>query len=378
MCCALNFDVDVDFSKTIIYGAETIHPELNRIVHVLGYQNTVQNNIKKQNSVNSSSLMKTLSNYFSFTEAAVGQGNAMLLPFPAKPGTMSSKNVIDTEYFPDILTDISSATMRGKPDLNPEPIATSFASSASSTVEIFAAAGIYTVVLAQNIMDIPTALHQVPIEKRPNPNPAIFKAYAKWYPNWTFALCCFNNDDKKEAHPMLWWYEPMFEDKLFLPALDSHDGSVPKLDQKVIIDHFLAVGSTLSDKTKFEFCYNYSCVENWKRDGLFGNRIEEFLANPNFELKISVNGNYYEKPHNLQFCPYCHQMLTRRGGENTTYQKVNYRPNNPISNELKPFLMDQVIGEQFGGQMENGDFFCSINEVREGVFNPMRRPPEIV
>ena len=162
MCCALTIDIDVDFSKTIVYGAETIHPEINRIVHVLGYQNTVQNNVKRTPissapDKHSNFLSRFFDSFGRNPRFEIGLGNAMLLPFPAKPGTMSKKSVIDTEDFPDILTDISYATMKETPSLNPEPefMDTSLSVGSSRAVEVFEAAGIYTVVLAQNPKDIP-------------------------------------------------------------------------------------------------------------------------------------------------------------------------------------------------------------------------------
>jgi hypothetical protein len=64
-----------------------------------------------------------------------------------------------------------------------------------------------------------------------------------WYPDWTFALCCFNNRHAARATPMLWWYEPMDPDSLFTPAVDCHTGAVPDLKADVVVDHTLVVGS---------------------------------------------------------------------------------------------------------------------------------------
>lgn len=49
-----------------------------------------------------------------------------------------------------------------------------------------------------------------------------------------------------DAEPMLWWYEPNDSSHLFFPALDAHDGLPPKLDARVMVDHTLAVGSTIN------------------------------------------------------------------------------------------------------------------------------------
>src|SRR5205823_2395778 len=71
-------------------------------------------------------------------------------------------------------------------------------------VEVFDS-GIYTVVLARDARAIPGALSQVPAAKQPVLNPELFQAYARWYPDWTFALCCFSNRQAARATPMLWW-----------------------------------------------------------------------------------------------------------------------------------------------------------------------------
>ncbi|NJM53494.1 MAG: hypothetical protein HC846_08980 [Blastocatellia bacterium] len=223
MCCSVSPNVEVKFSDTILYAAEVVNLQ-DKTVHVLGYQNRAQNNIKNF-SVSPVKFWNKFKNIFSSPENE--QGNAMILPFPAVPRTMSKENVLDTEKCPKILKDIAEAL---KP---PPPRSQGFQlqsqGSERATVQVFEAAGIYTVVLADDARAIPDALDQVPKEKRPKLNPELFDAYAKWYPDWTIALCCFNNDDLQEALPMLWWYGPMFPEKLFLPALDCHTGSIPSL-----------------------------------------------------------------------------------------------------------------------------------------------------
>ena len=46
MCCSVSPNVEVSFSETILYAAETIN-SANKIVHVLGYQNKAQNNVNR-------------------------------------------------------------------------------------------------------------------------------------------------------------------------------------------------------------------------------------------------------------------------------------------------------------------------------------------
>src|SRR5262245_36136200 len=133
MCCSVSPAVEVKFSDTILYAAEIVN-SYNQIVHALGYQNRAQNNVN-----GSAQWWSKLKN--SFTESS---GNAMLLPFPCLPRTMSSANVLETKDCPHILKNMAQA-------LQPPPRPT-FAVSQSldrsrAAVEIFEAAGIYTVVL---------------------------------------------------------------------------------------------------------------------------------------------------------------------------------------------------------------------------------------
>ena len=271
MCVSL---APAKFSSTILYGYEINVP--GRIAHVLGYQNQVQN--------------------------LVPSPNAMILPFLALPSSMTKANVIDTSSHPHILKDMAATVMprfRGAMLLGSTKSA-----SVPPKVEIFHS-GIYTVVLATDATLIHNALRYVPEVKRPRINNEIFDAYAAWYPEWTVALCCFNNGDAKTATPMLWHYEPMDNSSLFLPALDCHSGEVPNLNEKVVVDHTVVVGSNL--------------------------------------MQIG-NGSV-----------------------------VHY--SDYLSDKIRPFLADEVIGRQIKGMLSNGDFFIKIGDVRNGNFALTRKAP---
>jgi hypothetical protein len=290
MCCSVSPGIPVRFSNTVLYAAEMLQED-GDVVHVLGYQN------KAQNQAGITSPFGKLVNKL-FGKAS---GNAMILPFPAIPRSMSKANVLNTKNSPDILQDMARALT--PPRVTRNPLERSFAAaSPQAKVQVFEAAGIYTVVLAQDARDIPAALEQVPREKRPSLNAELFAAYNEWYPDWTIALCCFNNQKAALAHPMLWWYKPMFADRLFLPALDGHTGEVPVLKKQVPVDHTLVVSSS--------------------------------------------------------------QIV--RG------ESVQYRDNLA---GLESYLARLVIGEKYSRNMENGDFLCSLEDVRNGQFNPFRLPP---
>jgi hypothetical protein len=230
MCCSVSPGVPVRFSDTVLYAAEVIG-EAGDPVHVLGYQNKVQGRV---------GLLSLAVSWLPLGHS----GNAMILPFPAVPRTMTRANVLDTKHCRDILQDMADAVA-------PRPAGHTLSRAAGRMrsipepppIQVFKAAGIYTVILAQDPRDIPAELDRVPRSQRPALNPALFDAYARWYPGWTIALCCFSNRRARLADPLLWWYEPMSPDRLFLPAVDCHTGDVPDLDSHVAVDHVIAVGS---------------------------------------------------------------------------------------------------------------------------------------
>lgn len=266
-----------------------------KIVHLLGYQNSPVNLNAKG-------------------------ANAMLLPIPAKPGTMSEANILDTKSCKQFLVDIEKAVMtppRTRGFSEHEEV-----SLPASRVIVFDH-DIYTIVLAQNAEDIPKALQRVPADKRPSPNKSIFDSYQKWYKGWTFALCCFNNKQQADASPMLWWYEPLEPRQLFFPAVDAHDGHSPRLDGKVAVDHTVAFSSYLMQDSP-----------NWK--------------NPLFS-----QGKFVLPEIN----------------------KVSYTNEWEIDKAVRELLPKRVVGQRFEGKLPQGDFVCGTQEVRDGVCLPRRKLP---
>jgi hypothetical protein len=349
MCCSVSPNVEVRFSDTILYAAEVFNLE-NELVHVLGYQNRAQNNVGRF-STWQNGVWDEVKN--AFTSTFETTGNAMILPFPAVPRSMSKANILDTENCPNILKNIAQAVT---PEEGPLLFLSNDRSAQSApVVEIFEAAGIYTVVLAQDARAIPDVLDQVAKEKRPRLNPELFEAYAEWYPDWTIALCCFNNNDLQEALPMLWWYEPMNPEQLFLPALDGHTGDMPRLDLQVSVDHTLAVGSAWREKNKEPETQIVDC-------------------------RMCLTENLAE----YNFCGGCGSPLELYGakrqnnnwfGPKTGYQNVDYTDREAVSDQIKPYLMTQVMGGVYKKHMRNGDFVCRIDEVRKGIWNPVRTWP---
>lgn len=233
-------------------------------------------------------------------------GNAMLLPIPAK-SRMTSENFLDTSGYEDILNDMKTALMPPqRDDIKSAEIPRGL------DVQVFSK-GMYTVVLSPNAADIPKALNRVPIDKRPAINKEIFDAYTKWYPGWTFALCCFK-DSVTKSDPMVWWYDPMNPHTLFFPALDAHTGHRPKLNAEVEVNHTLIVSS-------------------------FKN-LAWTAHTPLSELK-----------------------------------RVSYSKRPPKGTVLGSILPDVVAGRTYKTSMPNGDFIFETADVRSGRCNPLRKLP---
>jgi hypothetical protein len=273
MCVSVSPGVRVHFSDTVLYAAE-VTVGGGEPVHVLGYQNKVQGR------AGPSSI---LTSWLPLGRA----GNAMILPFPAVPRTMTPANVLDTGRCRDILQDMAAALI-SPPASRAAGWGVRPGRSGPPKVQVFRAAGIYTVVLAQDARDIPAALSQVPRAKRPRLNPALFDAYARWYPDWTVALCCFSNRQARLAHPLLWWYRPMHPDRLFLPAVDCHTGDVPDLEASVAVDHVVAVGSyrmTGGRPVRYRDTVP-PAVAPYLRPSLIGRRYREDLPNGDFVCRL--------------------------------------------------------------------------------------------
>lgn len=204
MCITLG---PAKLSKTVIYAGEAFHPETGDYIHVLGYQNKAENRS--------------------------GGPNAMVLPVPAV--NLGADNMVDMTSHPNVLRDMAA---KFKNDFTPEVEMRSFGKA------VVFCKGNYTVAIASDATDLVPALESIPEGVRPTIQPDLLKAYAEWYPNWPLAVCCW--DGEIEAEPLLWWYQPLVKNKLFYPAVDSHNGKVPNLKRDAKRDHTLLVGSYIT------------------------------------------------------------------------------------------------------------------------------------
>lgn len=217
MCVTLG---PADLGKTKIYMGEATHPQ-HGDVHVLGYQNQP---VDQQTSVQG--------------------GNAMLLHVPAEE-PLTGENLIDMgdDKWLETLCEVMDRR-------NFEPARRGGARSFSPPPVMVIQHGIYHVVLASVPTLIPSALEQVPVEKRPVLNQAIFEWYAQHLPRANVVLACFNKRDvirdiqNRETAPPIWlWYRPHDPRWLTAPGIDAHDGNPPDLYTQVKVDSSIVIGT---------------------------------------------------------------------------------------------------------------------------------------
>lgn len=206
MCVSVD---TASFRATVLVLTRTTHPVTGRTMHSLLYRNAPVN--------------------------LADGGNAMLLHFPAAE-KMDEGNILDTSSFAHCVDDIVSA-------IEPRGRARSSGPEIRSAEALVFEHGIYHVVLATDWRSIPAALEHVPADKKPALNHELFRWYGRFFPTYTFALCCFDNRQAALADPLLWWYYPQIENQLMLPAIDAHDGSPPDLEALVDTDHWVILGS---------------------------------------------------------------------------------------------------------------------------------------
>lgn len=205
MCCTFTAS---EMSDTRIYAGEA---ERNgETVHVLAYQNTAQTNAP----------------------------NAMVLPIPTDKA-LGAENLIDTRQFKNFLKNITEASQIHTKSAGMRRGMT--LGAMSDSVAMVVDVGSYTVVLAENVGQIPEALTRVPESKRPSVTKRFLEGYGKLYPNQPIAVCCW--DGSIEAEPLLMWYVPRDRTTLFVPTMDAHDGDAPRVGEKVFTDHIISVGA---------------------------------------------------------------------------------------------------------------------------------------
>lgn len=292
-CCAI---APAEFHNTTGWIGE-FHRK-GKPVHLLAYENVAKN-----------------LNFSVRSDGSRGPGgNAMLLPIPAVPGTMSDKNLLDGKDFKGLV----EAVYRSSRDpiervwdqiLSASNSLNSYNPAAEPVqIQVFSK-GSYSVVLSNSAAAIPSAISRLPPNKRPPINQKLFDAYDKWYPGCTFALCCFDQSFG-DTEPLVWWYEPKDPNQLFFPAVDEHSGDIPPMDAMVAVDHRLAVTSDL--------------------------------------------------------------MLPIPDGFGAVHPVAFY---SPLPEPAGGFIPKYCLGQHFKNSRLQGDFTFNVLDVRAGIFRPHRTPP---
>ncbi len=312
-CCSL---APADFTDT--YGWAGEFEKNGKLMHILLYENKPTN--------------------------LIAGPNAMILPIPALPNSLTSANMLegtdftgvagelykcsDWHFFGDIDQALTSfgIFVRSIPQIiafffnlskNLDNLSSAAASAGAGpeSVQVFNK-GSYTVVLANSASDIPAALSRVPVDRRPELNSEIFTAYDNWYHGYTFALCCFNKSITPE--PLVWVYEPIDPDHIFFPALDAHTGRAPVLDTTVKVDHKLVISS-----------------------------------------------------HHVPWYSFAGPILS-------SYKKIVSYPLNLKPDSVRAYMPVRAMARRFTGHLLQGDFIFSTEDVRAGIMRPERRNPESV
>jgi hypothetical protein len=253
MCCTFR---QARMTNTRIYVGEA--EKNGETVHVLAYQNAAK---------------------------TVG-ANAMVLPFPTDVA-MSPDNVIDTRRFKNFLKDITNASKNVTKGFSADGMRRGMTLGAKSAAQVFSV-GSYTVVLADNVKQIPEALELVPADRRPEVSRNFLKGYGELYSRDPIAVCCWNG--AIEAEPLMWWYVPRDRTELFIPTMDAHDGGAPIIGQEVETDHIISVGS-VGPNSGYKVHYSDDAIPQAVKDLLpshvYGHRLPHYLENGDCLVKTS-------------------------------------------------------------------------------------------
>lgn len=140
--------------------------------------------------------------------------------------------------------------------------------SVGFTVEKY---GAYEVVLAKSASVIPQALQHVSPIKRPTVNADLLDWYGANYPDCSFVLACFNNQQEVADHPIFLRYMPHDTSMLYAPGLESHTGEPPALGAHENVRGFKVVfGSKLADGSESGVTWNH-------RNHSYGHQLDALL-----------------------------------------------------------------------------------------------------
>lgn len=224
--------------------------------------------------------------YQNTAQSKGGVANAMLLHIPTETH-MGPENFIDLTNAPKVLDDMVRTF---KPRTRGMDMYSLGAKSIGSA-QVFQS-GEYHIVLAENTDQIPEALEEVPIEKRPSVDPALLEFYQdRFGSTHKYVLACFNNANTVEPAPIGLWYVPSEATKEYLvfPALDCHTGGVPDIYKNVATDHWLfASDENMGGRgTRIQYSRNVpESVAKFLPRYALGEQHRELALNGDFRYKL--------------------------------------------------------------------------------------------
>lgn len=171
--------------------------------------------------------------------------NAMILPIPTKE--LGKENFIDTRQFSEFLNDIARQSFiitDGDRDFGDNLLS----DRRSRGINVFES-GSYTCIVADQASDISSVLSSLPENKRPEIKQELLDFFSENYPSdkWKFLCCCWEGNLSPE--PIMIYYVPSEPSLVYLPMLDSHDGTKPK-ESIVKTDHTIMFGFHSFDEEK--------------------------------------------------------------------------------------------------------------------------------
>jgi hypothetical protein len=252
----------IDFSCTVEFAFET-GPDR----HTLGYFNRVRARpgspgVKKQ-------------------------GNAMLLPIPARPGSIE---LVSAGKMPHVFTDYRDAITPAHERLEKLDCWGLVERSLKPLVVKGFDDGVYDVVISPSARAISSVLGQVAEDKRPADNHRLYTELDALYGRgFQFVLYCFGEDTQDRAGGAIINYKPhaKWRHQLFAPALDGHNGHVEIGDVK--LDHALVFGSYLMNDDvglPVEFSDVESLFHNFLLRRVIGTTTQQTIHQGDFVAQI--------------------------------------------------------------------------------------------
>jgi hypothetical protein len=174
--------------------------------------------------------------------------NAMILPIPTQK--IEQNNFIDTREFSGFLNSIALQSIRS--DRRSRGFKSDSITLSYKSVQVFDS-GSYTCIVADQASDISSVFQSLPEKKRPTIKQELLNFFSEKYPSdkWKFLCCCWEGNIIPE--PIMLYYVPSESDVVYLPMLDSHDGTPPK-DSIVKTDHTVMFGYH-GDKDNIDISY---------------------------------------------------------------------------------------------------------------------------